>query len=165
MQSTQYCTELSLYNDPETNDSNIHTYSHVVTNGILLCFQIAVFGLRYFASPLLLPNQHFPMHTGNIPWSNVLVYTNDANWKLLGYSFFLLCIKSCQCHTRLFFGFPIIKMSVMQDNAANTLFTWRSSQSQKNHLQTKALSTRKQAQCYSGSVRDNWIVNLVLYYF
>lgn len=40
MQSTQYCTELSLYNDPETNDSNIHTYSHVVTNGILLCFQL-----------------------------------------------------------------------------------------------------------------------------
>lgn len=90
MQSTQYCTELSLYNDPETNDSNIHTYSHVVTNGNLLCFQIAVFGLRYFASPLLLPNQHFPMHTGNIPWSNVLVYTNDANWKLLGYSFFFI---------------------------------------------------------------------------
>lgn len=56
MQSTQYCIELLLYKDPETNDSNIRTYSHVVTNCSLLYFQTAVFGLCYFASPLLLPN-------------------------------------------------------------------------------------------------------------
>lgn len=55
MQSTQYCTDLSLSNDPETNDSTIHTCSRVVTNCSLLYFQIAVFGLCYFASPLLLP--------------------------------------------------------------------------------------------------------------